>query len=266
MKSSLASVTLTTLVALLAPQSAWAEIRTEIVEYRDGDTVLEGYLAYDDARTTPRAGVMVVHTWMGLTDFERERARELAEMGYVALATDIYGQGVRPSNTDEASAQATLYRENRALLRSRANAGLDFLQQHPLTEVDRTAAIGYCFGGGTVLELARSGASVAGVVSFHGNLDTPDPADAANIQGHVLVLHGVDDPFVPIEDVNAFITEMQTANVDWQMVMYGNAVHSFTDPKANDDPFEGTAYDPQLDRDSWATMQRFFDEVLNERD
>ncbi|MDC0835983.1 dienelactone hydrolase [Leptolyngbya valderiana BDU 20041] len=262
MKFSWVSPILAAATALLSVRTALAEIRTETVEYRDGETVLEGYLVYDDAIVAPRPGVMVVHTWMGLTDFEKARARELAEMGYVALAADIYGRGVRPSNTDEANELATLYRENRELLRSRANAGANFLRDLAMTESDRIAAIGYCFGGGTVLELARSGASVAGVVSFHGNLDTPDPQDAADIRSRVLVLHGVDDPFVPIADVNGFIEEMQTANVDWQMVMYGNAVHSFTDPGADDDPFEGTAYDEDVAQEAWATMQRFFDETF----
>ncbi|NET62561.1 MAG: dienelactone hydrolase family protein [Symploca sp. SIO2E6] len=235
-------IVLVPLCVLLGSAPSLAEVRTEVVEYRQGETILEGYLAYDDEITTQRPGVLVVHAWKGLGENEKERAKQLAQLGYVAFAADIYGKGIRPQTAKEAAAQAKIYRSDRQLMRDRANAGLRFLQQHPLTTRDRLAAIGYCFGGGVVLELARSGTPIAGVVSFHGNLDTPNPRDARYIQGRVLVLHGADDPLVPDEQVLAFQQEMRQGNVDWQMVVYGGAVHSFTDPNAGNDPARGVAY------------------------
>ncbi|MDB9313600.1 dienelactone hydrolase family protein [Spirulina sp. CS-785/01] len=253
---------LTPLLSLLVATSAQAAIQTEVIEYRHGDQVLEGYLAYDDDLETPQPGVMVVHAWKGLGEYEKRRTRELAELGYVAFAADIYGKGIRPETNAAASELASYYRSNRGLLRDRAQAGLEVLRDHPLSLPDQLAAIGYCFGGGTVLELARSGAEVLGVVSFHGNLDTPNPAEAQNIQGQVLALHGADDPFVPPEDVDAFITEMQEADVDWQLVLYGEAVHSFTDPNAGNDPSQGSAYNAEADQRSWAAMRQFFQDLF----
>lgn len=249
-------------IAFFHPVAAQTAIRTEVVEYQQGDTVLEGYLAYDDTLEGQRPGVLVVHAWKGLGEYEKQRARQLAELGYVAFAADIYGKGVRPQTNEEAGTQAGIYRADRQLLRDRANAGLQVLQQHELTLPEKVAAIGYCFGGGTVLELARSGAPVAGVVSFHGNLDTPNPEDAKNIQGKVLVLHGADDPLVDNEQVQAFVREMQEAEANWQLVMYGEAVHSFTDPNAGDDPSKGTAYNAEADKRSWEAMKNFFGEIF----
>lgn len=250
------------IATLLVPFSALAVLRTQVVEYKQGDTVLEGYLAYDDAITTRRPGVMVVHEWTGIGDYVKKRTEQLAQMGYVAFAADIYGKGIRPSNPKEAGAQAAIYRGNRPLLRDRANAGLAVLQKNPLVDANRIAAIGYCFGGGTVLELARSGAPVAGVVSFHGNLDTPNPADAKNIKGKVLVLHGAIDPYVPPAQVAAFEKEMNEAGVDWQLISYGGVVHSFTNPEAGNDKSKGAAYDALADRRSFAAMKVFFDELF----
>ncbi|NEP63468.1 MAG: dienelactone hydrolase family protein [Symploca sp. SIO2G7] len=257
------TLTLVPLFWLLGSAPSLAEVRTQVVEYRQGETILEGYLAYDDEVTAQRPGVLVVHAWKGLGEKEKKRARQLAELGYVAFAADIYGKGIRPQTSEEAAAQATIYRSDRQLMRDRANAGLRFLQQHPLTSRDRLAAIGYCFGGGVVLELARSGAPTAGVVSFHGNLDTPNPRDARNIQGRVLVLHGADDPLVPDEQVLAFQQEMRRSDVDWQMVFYGGAVHSFTDVSAGNDPTTGVAYNAEADKRSWAAMNRFFAEIFS---
>jgi len=259
---NLVSLLLAPLCVLFMSAPSLAEVRTEVVEYRQGETILEGYLAYDDEIAGKRPGILVVHAWKGLGKNEKERAKQLAELGYVAFAADIYGKGIRPQTTEEAAAQAKIYRSNRQLMRDRANAGLRVLQQHQLTIRDRLAAIGYCFGGGVVLELARSGAPTAGVVSFHGNLDTPNPKDARNIQGRVLVLHGADDPFVPDEQVVAFQQEMRRGNVDWQMVTYGGAVHSFTNASAGNDPSRGVAYNAEADKRSWAAMNRFFAEIF----
>ena len=262
MKQLFFSLFLTPLVALITATPGLAEIRASKVAYKQGNTTLEGYLAYDDEIEGQRPGVLVVHAWKGLGEYEKRRARELAKLGYVALAADIYGRGIRPQNNQEAAAQASIYRSNRELMRQRVKAGWQFLKQHSLTLAEKTAAIGYCFGGGVVLELARSGADVGGVVSFHGNLDTPQPQDARSIQGKVLVLHGADDPFVPMEQVEAFAKEMSNAQVDWQLVMYGGAVHSFTNPKAGNDPSRGAAYNAEVDRRSWEAMKQFFAEIF----
>lgn len=258
----LLSLMVAPIATLLIPFSALAALRTQVIEYQQGDVVLEGYLAYDDAIKTRRPGVMVVHEWTGIGDYVRKRTEQLAQMGYVAFAADIYGKGIRPTNPKDAAAQASIYRGNRQLLRDRARAGLVVLQQNPLVDANRIAAIGYCFGGGTVLELARSGAPVAGVVSFHGNLDTPNRADARNIKGKVLVLHGAIDPIVPPSQVAAFEKEMNDAGVDWQLISYGGAVHSFTNPNAGNDKSKGLAYDALADRRSFAAMKLFFDEIF----
>lgn len=262
---SIVAVFLTPVAALMVSAPAWAVVRTQTVEYKHGNAVLEGYLAYDDAIATPiqkRPGVLIVHEWTGLGSYVQGRAKQLAELGYVAFAVDMYGKGIRPNNPQDAAKQAGIYRQNRQLMRDRVTAGLKVLQDNPRTDRNRIAAIGYCFGGGTVLELARSGAAIAGVVSFHGNLDTPNPADAQNIRARVLVLHGAADPYVPPEQVAAFEKEMTNAKVDWQLVSYGGVVHSFTNPEAGTDPTKGAAYDARADQRSFAAMQQFFAELF----
>jgi dienelactone hydrolase len=238
-----------------------AEIKTQTVEYKEGDVVLEGYLAYDAARAGKRPAVLVVHQWMGLTDYEKKRCEMLAKQGYVAFAVDIYGKGVRPQSIAEAGAQAGKYKGDRALLRKRVNAGLARLRHFQQVDPKHIAAIGYCFGGTTVIELARSGAEIAGVVSFHGGLDSPTPADGKNIKCRVLALHGADDPFVPATDLEAFEKEMRDGQVDWQLVKYGGAVHSFTDWNARG-IIKGAEYNEKADHRSWDAMLQFFDEAL----
>ena len=241
---------------------ARAEVKSEVVEYRHGDVVLEGYLAYDDSFRGKRPGVLVVHEWFGQTPYERKRAEQLAQLGYVAFAVDIYGKGVRARDGKEAGALAGKYLGDRKLLRARAAAGLDVLRNRPETDPKRLAAIGYCFGGTAALELARSGADLASVVSFHGGLGTPTPEDARNIKAKILALHGGDDPLVPIKDVMAFQEEMRKGGVDWQFISYGGAVHRFSNPAAGNDPSTGLAYDERTDRRSWEAMKTFFAETL----
>jgi len=250
------------LVAATLAAAASAEVKTRTVEYRDGDVVLEGYLAWDDALKGPRPGVLVVHQWMGVSANERMRAEQLAALGYVALAADVYGKSARPANQQEAGALAGKYKGDRALLRSRVAAGLAELKRQPLVDGRRTAAIGYCFGGTAALELARSGADVAGVVTFHGGLDSPTPADGKNIRAKVLVLHGADDPWVPAADIAAFQQELRAAGVDWQMVYYSGAVHSFTQKEAGSDNSRGAAYNASADRRSWQALRDFLAEIF----
>lgn len=238
-----------------------AKVVTRVVEYKHGDTVLEGYLAFDDAKTGKLPGVLLIHDWMGLGTQVKDRAEALAGMGYVAFAADIYGKGVRPQNVQDAGAQATKYRSDRALMRNRARAGLDYLAAQPNVDASRLVSMGYCFGGGVTLELARSGAPLVGAVSFHGNLDTPNPADASQIKGKVLVLHGADDPYVPREQVVAFEQEMRAAKVDWQLTEYGGAVHAFTNPNAGNDPSKGAAYQAAADKRSWLAFTSFLTET-----
>lgn len=245
----------------MLPVSVQAAIHSETIEYKQGETVLEGYIVYDDAVKDKRPGVIVVHDWMGFGEYGNRRAEQLAELGYVALAVDIYGKGIRPKNAGEASAQAGIYKGNRPLLRERAMAGVDVLKKHPLVDPQRVAAIGYCFGGTTVLELARGGADLAGVVSFHGGLNAPAPAGGP-VKAKILVLHGADDPYVPSEEVAAFQKEMNDAGADWQMVFYNGAVHSFTRKDAGNDNSKGAAYNENADRRSWQHMQVFFKEIL----
>ena len=257
----LLSVLLIPGMVLLSSGHVLAAIRTQTIEYKQGNTLLEGYLAYDDAIKIKRPGVLVVHEWNGLQSYVKKRTQQLAKLGYVAFAVDIYGKGIRPKNPEESAKQANIYRQDRKLLRERTKAGLQVLQKYPLTDSQRIAAIGYCFGGSTVLELARSGVNIAGVVSFHGNLDTPDINDAKNIKAKVLVLHGADDPFVPEQQVQAFEKEMRLGNVNWQLISYGGALHSFTNPEAQNNP-KGAIYNVIADQRSWQAMKQFFAEIF----
>jgi len=249
-------------ILLAGAGMAWAEIHTESVEYRQGDTPLEGFLAYDAAQSGRRPGVLIVHQWKGLTEYERKRAEILAKLGYAAFAVDIYGKGIRPANAQEAGAQAGKYKRDRALLRARVEAGLAVLREQAQVDPKRVAAIGYCFGGTTVIELARSGAELAGVVSFHGGLDSPHPEDGQRIRCKVLALHGADDPHVPAKDLAAFEDEMRQAKVDWQLIKYGGAVHSFTDWNAGTNVSTGAAYNQKADQRSWEAMRGFLEEIL----
>jgi dienelactone hydrolase len=251
--------------------TAESAIVTRTVTYTAQGTTLEGYLAFDDAADQPRPGVLIIHQWMGLTDYEKMRCQMLAEAGYVAFAADIYGQGIRPANTEAAAAESGKYFQDTALFRQRLTAALDWLagargeeNQDPGAKADpnRIAVIGYCFGGTGALQLARTGANLSGAVSFHGVLNTPEPSDAKNIACPLLVLHGLDDPYVPLEQVHRFVHEMSDADVDLQFVAYTGAVHAFTQKGAGDDPSKGAAYHAKADARSWNAMMSFFDEIF----
>ena len=246
---------------ILSVVSVQAKLVTKTVEYKEGATVLEGYLAYDDSKGL-KPGIVVVHDWMGLSDDTKKRADMLAGLGYVALAADIYGKGVRAKDAAEAGKLATQYKSDVKLLRARVTAAYDYLKVQASVDKTKMAAIGYCFGGTTALELARSGAALKGVISFHGGLATPNPADAKNIKGRVLALHGADDPYVGPAEVAGFEKEMRDAKLDWQLVAYGNAVHSFTVKAAGNDNSKGAAYNEKADKRSWIAMNDFLKEIF----
>jgi dienelactone hydrolase len=250
------------LAGLLWTLSAGAELHTQNVEYKDGDTSLKGYVAYDAASKAKRPGIVVVHEWWGLNDYARHRADMLAGLGYVAFAVDMYGDGFNTTSPEEAGKHASVLRQDRAAGLKRVRAGLDVLKKQPQCDTGRIAAIGYCFGGTVVLELARSGADIAGVVSFHGGLDTPNPAEPGKIKSKVLVCTGADDPHIPAAQVAAFEDEMRKASADWEVNVYGSAVHSFTNPGAGNDPSKGLAYNERADKRSWETMKAFFAEIF----
>lgn len=249
------------LLAMLACGVASAAVKTEMVEYQFGGKTFEGYLAYDDSSNEKRPGVLVVHEWTGLNDYAKSRANQLAGMGYVAFAVDMYGKGVRPAPGEEAKMSGAL-KGNPPEIRGRAAAGLEVIRKNPRVDGSKVAIIGYCFGGTTALELARSGADVAGAVSFHGALVTPAAAKAGEVKAKILVCHGADDPFVPMKDVEGFVEEMRQAKANYQVNMYADAVHTFTNPAAKGSTAKGVAYNEQADRRSWEDMKRFFDEIF----
>ncbi|MBF0504857.1 MAG: dienelactone hydrolase family protein [Candidatus Omnitrophica bacterium] len=236
---------------------AWASLKTQTLEYKQGDAVLEGYLAYDDSFRGKRPGILVVHEWKGLNDYAKRRANMLAQLGYIAFAADIYGKGIRPQTIADAGAMAGKYKADRALLRARVIAGLQTLKAQSRVDPAQLAAIGYCFGGTAVLELARSGAGIKGIVSFHGGLSSPKPADALNIKAKVLILHGDADPFVKAEEVVSFEKEMTEARVNYQLIKYPGAMHGFSNPENKGVP-PGALYNEAADQASWSEMKKFF--------
>lgn len=249
-------------LGLMLVTPADAVLHQQVVDYHQGRATLSGYLAYDDSFAGLRPAVLVFHHWMGMDQYIKDRTDQLARLGYVAFAADIYGKGIRPADRTEATGLSGKYRSDRSLMRKRAQAALDTLRLIPRVDVDRIAAIGYCFGGGVALELARSGADIAGVASFHGTLDTPRPGDAKNIKAKILVLAGADDRAASVQQIADFEDEMRGGGADYQIVLYGGAVHSFTQPMAGNDPKTGNAYNEKADRRSWRAMKDFFVELL----
>jgi dienelactone hydrolase len=249
-------------LTLLAVTEVQAKLVTRTIEYKQDDTVMRGFLAYDDALKGKRPGVLVVHEWWGLNDFAKKIAERLAGLGCVTLAADIYGNGRTTTDRGEAGKLAGALRGNPPLLRARALAALKALAADPRVAPKRLAAIGFCFGGTTVLELAYSGANLAGVVSFHGGLPKATPEDLKRIKAAILVLHGADDPSVSAADITAFEQTMRQAKADWQMVSFGGAVHGFTNPANGNNPASGVAYDARAARRSWQYMQDFFREIF----
>jgi dienelactone hydrolase len=247
------------------PAEAQPDIRGEEITYQAGDTTLQGYIAYDANQTGARPGVLVVHEWWGHNDYVRTRAHMLARMGYTALALDMYGQGKQADHPEDAQKFMSEVMGNVDLMQRRFTAAEEVLRNHPTTDPDQIAAIGYCFGGAVVLNMARQGADLEGVASFHGNLATENPAQPGDVEADILVLHGADDPFVPQEQVDAFKQEMEAANADYEFVAYAGAKHSFTNPRADEfgENFDlPLAYDETADEQSWAELEQFLNEVF----
>ena len=241
---------------------ATAKVTSKPVQYQDGNTSLEGHIAWDDAIEGKRPGVLVVHEWWGLNDYARGRAEQLAKLGYVAFALDMYGKGKLTEHPQQAGEWAGMIRKNVAAWQKRGLAGLDILKQHEHVDQQRLAAIGYCFGGATVCQMAYSGAELRGVVSFHGSLPAPEPEQSQQIKAKLLICHGAADPFVPKPQIAKFQEALERAGADWQMVYYSGARHSFTNPGANKRGMDGLRYDKNADTRSWQHMQSFFDQVF----
>jgi dienelactone hydrolase len=250
---------------LFAYSNASAKVSGREVEYRAGDTVLKGYLAEDTALKGKRPVVLVVHEWWGLNDYARKRASMLAELGYVAFAVDMYGDGKTARHPEDAAKFASEAVKNNVVSEARFNAALDFIKQQPLVDPTRIAAIGYCFGGGVVLHMARQGADLKGVVSFHGSLATDSPAKVGAVKARVLVFSGEADKMIPPEQVAAFKEEMTKAGASFRFVGYPGVMHSFTNPDADIYAKKFNlpiAYDRKADRDSWAQAKKFLKEIF----
>lgn len=247
---------------LIWPHIALGTVRTQVVNYEQGGVQFQGFLAYDDSISGKRPGVVVFPEWWGLNDYAKHRAQMLAQLGFVALAADLFGGGHVTNDPAEAAKLAGSLKADRPLLRQRANAALETLRKNDLVDPQKLAAIGYCFGGTTAIELARSGTDVKGTVTFHAALDSPDPMAGRNIKGSILICHGGDDSFTKPQDIEAFQDEMRQNHVDWQMNIYGNAVHSFTNPEADKHGIPGIKYNALADRRSWEAMRIFFHDLF----
>ena len=236
-------------------------IISNTVAYLDGEVVLEAFFAFDDALSGRRPAVLINHTWAGRDDFVAEKAKKLAALGYVGFAVDMYGKGVLGTSPEQNMMLMQPFMADRAMLQQRMKAALAAVKLMPWVDDNKIAAIGFCFGGLCSLDLARTGVDIRGVVSFHGLLVAPDNTRSNVIKAKILALHGHDDPLVPTEQVLAFEQEMTEAGADWQLHSYGNTVHGFTNPLANDPGF-GAVYQPDADRRSWVAMQNFLAEIF----
>ncbi len=240
-----------------------AEIMTKEITYEHAGDTLVGYLAQPANLTTSRPGILIIHEWWGRNAYAQQRARELAARGYVAFAADVYGDAQTTTDAQQASQWAGRFYNNRELFRARLTAGLEQLRQQPNVDASRLAAIGYCFGGNAVIELALSGADLAGVVSFHGGLSGFGPA-ANNPPAELLILNGAIDPLVSAEDRQKLQQTLDNANAKWTMVEFSGAKHSFTNPKADEAGMDAVAYDARADARSWAYMQTFFEKLFGQ--
>jgi dienelactone hydrolase len=248
--------------AVLTAGAAQAAVVTRVVDYEYDGTKLKGFLAYDDAVKEKRPGVLVVHEWWGLNDYARDRCKALAELGYVAFAVDMYGDGKTTEHPDDARKMTTAVRENVKTWRGRAEAGLKQLKAQSNVDPDKIAAIGYCFGGSTCLQLAYGGADLKAVATFHAGLPTPTGAEAKAIKPKILVCNGAADTFISADSIKAFRAPLDSAKVKYEFINYEDAVHSFTVPHADKVGLKGMKYDRAADRDSWRRMLALFKDTL----
>lgn len=258
---------MTFLTLLLADSSAQAKPNIEgtTVEYTANGVVMKGYLAYDKNITGKRPGVLVVHEWWGLNDYARKRARMLAELGYAALAIDMYGDGKQAEHPDDAGKFSSELMKNFNTAKDRFIAAMEFLKAQPMVDPDKIAAIGYCFGGGIVLNMARQGVDLRGVASFHGSLAAVAPAERGSVKTRILVLHGADDKFITREQIEAFKIEMKNAGADFRFIAYPGASHSFTNPEADEygKKFKiPVAYNAEADKKSWKELKKFLQQIF----
>jgi dienelactone hydrolase len=250
-------------VVLALAAQARAAVQTKMVTYKSGDTQLKGFLAWDDAAEGKRPGVLVVHEFWGLNDYARKRAEQLAKLGYVAFACDMYGDGKSTEHPAEARKMMQTVRENQDEWRARALAGLDVLKKDKHVDPDKLAAIGYCFGGSTSQLLAYTGTpGLKAIVSFHGAMVVPTPEQAKAVKAKMLICHGADDKFIPEKAIKDFRAALDDAKVNYEFISYPGAVHSFTVPGAGNDPSKGMAYNKEADQQSWASMQKLFKQVF----
>ncbi|WP_174625525.1 dienelactone hydrolase family protein [Candidatus Methylobacter favarea] len=236
-------------------------IVSNTVSYLDGEVLLEAFVAFDDSFSSRRPAVLINHAWGGRDDFVAGKAKKIAESGYIGFALDMYGKGVSGSGPEQNAKLMQPFMADRSMLQKRIKAAFDAVKLMPWVDDTKIAAIGFCFGGLCVLDLARTGADLKGAVSFHGLLDAPNNIKDTAIKAKILVLHGHDDPLAPHEQVTAFAEEMTRAGADWQLHLYGNTQHAFTNPAANDPDF-GTVYQPTADRRSWIAMENFLTEIF----
>jgi len=257
------AIILAAALLFIFPACLQAKLVKETVPYNVGEKVFKGYMVYDDQIEGKRPGVLVIHEWWGLNDYAKMRADQLAEMGYVAFAADMYGEGKATREAEEAAKLSGQLRGTPAL-RQRAQAALEVLKNNKLVDAKRLAAIGFCFGGTTVLELAYSGADIAGIVSFHGGLPIPEAGESGKIKAKIFVLIGSEDPSLSREARLRFREVMDMERLDWQMAVYGGAVHAFSNPAAGTDKSRGAAYDEKAAKRSWEAMKAFFREIFGE--
>jgi dienelactone hydrolase len=247
---------------------AWGAIKGEPVDYKAGDTTLKGYLAYDDALKGKRPGVLVVHEWWGHNEHARDVARKLAETGYVALAVDMYGDGKQANHPQDAGKLAAEVRDNLPVMTQRFDAAHAALARHPLVDAQRIAAVGYCFGGNVVLNMARIGADLRGVASLHGPLAGAEPAQRGRVKAKVLVLNGANDVMVDKASIDAFEKEMKDAGVDYKIVHYPGAKHAFTNPNATKLGKQFNmpiAYHAEADKKSWVELTAFLQKLFKDK-
>ena len=250
-------------VLMLWGSIAHGAVVTRTISYQENGVSLQGYLAYDNDLKGKRPGVLVVHEWWGLNDYARKRARQLADLGYVAFALDMYGKDKVADHPDQAREFMKEVTANVNSWQKRALAGLAVLKKQSVTDSSRIAAIGYCFGGSTVQQLAYSGADIRGIVSFHGSLISPMESAAKHTKAKILICHGAADPFTKPEALQAYLTAMNASSLDWKMVIYAHAKHAFTNPDADKHGMAALGYNPIVDRRSWEDMKQFFNEIFS---